>query len=79
MENIPPTIVLHKHVVGAYTIFVTTEGPLVKNPMETWLVVIIIGTYQSVSEDSRWQYDQVSDLWLDVELVSDSSDDASCD
>ena len=31
MENIPPTMVPHKHVDGTDTIFDTTSGPLVKN------------------------------------------------
>ena len=37
------------------------------------------GTYQAASEDSRWEYEPVSDLWPDIEPDSDSSDDVSRD
>ena len=62
MEKIPSTVVLHKHVDGADTIFSTMAGPLAKNPLEKWLGVIIIGSYQAASEDIRWVYDPVSYL-----------------
>ena len=35
--------------------------------------MIRIGTYQADSEDRRWEYELVSDLWPDIELDSDSS------
>ena len=44
MENIPSTIVQHKHVYGADTIFSTMSGPLVNNPLGEWLGVIIRGS-----------------------------------
>ena len=56
MENIPSTMVLHKHVDGTDTIFSITAGPLYNNPLEKWLGVIRRGTYQADSEDSRWKY-----------------------
>ena len=37
MEKISSTIVLHTHVDGEDTIFATTTGPLVKNPLEECL------------------------------------------
>ena len=62
MENIPSTMVLQNNVDGADTRFSTMAGPLAKNPLEKWLGVIIIGSYQAASEDIRWVYDPVSDL-----------------
>ena len=35
------------------------------------------GNYQAVSEDTRWAHEPVYDLWPDIELVSDSSNDGS--
>ena len=37
------------------------------------------GTYQSASEDSRWEHEPVSDLWPDIEPDSDSSNEGSGD
>ena len=34
--------------------------------------MIIIGTYQAASEDIRWKYEPVYDLWPDIEPDSDS-------
>ena len=79
MEKIPSPMVLHNHVNGAETRFSTMAGPLAKNPFEKWLGVIIRGTYQSASKDSRWAYEPLSDLWLDIEPASESSNDGSCD
>ena len=53
MENIPSTMVLHKHVDEADTRFSTMEGPLEINPLDKWIGVIIRGTYQEVSDDIR--------------------------
>ena len=39
--------------------------------------MIIRGTYQVASEDSRWAYDPVSGLWTDIEPVSESINDGS--
>ena len=75
MENIPSTMVLHKHVYALDTIFSTMAVPLARNPLGQWLAVIRRGTYQEASEDSRWAYDTVSDLWLDIDPDSDSNDD----
>ena len=75
MENIPSTMVLHKHVDVADTIFATMLGPLVNNPLGKWLGVIRRGTYQEVSEDSRWEYEPASDLWPDIEPDIESSND----
>ena len=56
MENIPSTMVLHKHVDGAVTRFATMLGLLVDNPMGKCLGVIRGGKYHTESEDSRWAY-----------------------
>ena len=77
MGKIPPTVVIHKHVDGADTIFSTMPGPLVKNTLGKWLEVIIIGTYQEASEYSRWAYETMSDLWPDIDPDSYSSYDGS--
>ena len=79
MEKISYTMVLHKNVDGAENIFYTMEGILVDNPLVKWIGVIRRGTYQSASEDSRWAYEPVSDLWSNIEPASDSSDDGSSD
>ena len=73
MEKIPSTMVLHKHIDGVDTIFTTMEGPLANNLLENFLGVIIRGIYQEVSEDIRWAYEPVYDLWPDIEPDSDSS------
>ena len=72
-------MVLHKHVDGADTRFYTMSGLLANNTLENWLVVIRIGTYQAVSEDSMWEYEQVHDLWPDIEPDRDYIDDGSSD
>ena len=41
--------------------------------------MIIRGTHQASSEDSRWVYEPVSDLWTDIEPANDSSDDGLSD
>ena len=45
--------------------------------LEKWLGVIRRRTYQAASEDIRWAYEKVSDLWPDVEPDIDFSDDGS--
>ena len=72
-------MLLHKHVDGADTRFATIAGTLANNPLEKWLGVIIRGAYQAASEDSRWVYEPVSDLWPDKEPGSDSINDGSGD
>ena len=79
MENTPSTMVLHKNVDGADTIFATMVGPLTKNTLGNFLGVIRRGTYQAASEDSRCKYEPVYYLWTDIEPNSDSSDDGSSD
>ena len=79
MENIPSIMLLHKHVDRAYARFSTMIGPLANNPLEIFLGVIRIGTYQAAYEDSRWAYEPLSDLWPDIEPDIDSSDDGSSD
>ena len=79
MGNIPSTMVLHKHVDGSDTRFSSMAGPLANNPLGKWLGVIRRGTYQSAPEDSRWEYEPVSDLWPDIEPDSNSRDDGSSD
>ena len=79
MENIPFTIVLHKHVDGSHTRFTTMAGPLANNPLGKGLGVIRRGTYQAASEDITWEYERVSDLWPDIDPDSDSSADGSSD
>ena len=36
-------------------------------------------TYQTASEYSRWAYESVSDLWLDIDPASDYIDYGSSD
>ena len=79
MEKIPYTMVLHNHLDGADTRFATMSGPLVKDPLEKFLGVIRIGTYQAASEDSRWGYEPVLDSWPDVDTESVSIDYRSSD
>ena len=79
MENIPPTMVIHKHIYGVDTRFSTMERPLEYNPLEEWLGVIRRGTYQAASEDIRWAYEPVSNFWPDIESDSDSSNGGSSD
>ena len=73
MEKIPSTMVIHKHVDGVDSRFTTMKGTLVKNQLVKWIGVIRRGSYQAASEDSRWEYYPVSNLWLDIEPDSDSS------
>ena len=61
------------------SIFYTMAGPLANNPLEKWLGVIRRGTYQAASEDSRWAYEPLSDIWPDIYPASDSSNDGSSD
>ena len=70
-------MVIHKHVDGVDTLFSTMSGPLVNNPLGKWFGVIIRGTYRAASEDSRWSYQPVSDLWSDIKPGSDASADES--
>ena len=75
MEMIPSTMMLHKHIDGVGTRFATMAGPLVKNILLKWLGVIRRGTYQAASEDSRWAYEPLSDLWPDIDPDGDSGAD----
>ena len=77
MENIPSTLVLHKHLYGADTRFSTMAGLLKNNTLEKWIGVIKRGTYQAASEYSRWEYEPVYDLWPYIDPASDFSDDGS--
>ena len=70
---IPSTMVPHKHAYGTDTCFYTMSGPLVNNPLVRWLGVIRRGSYQEESEDIRWEYEPVSNLWPDIEPYSDYS------
>ena len=72
-------MVLHKHVDGEDTRFFTMAGKLANNPLLKWLGVIRRGTQQAASEDIRWAYELVSNLWPDIEPDSDSRDDGSSD
>ena len=74
MEKIPSIMVIHNHVDGTETIFDTIEGPLTNNHLEKWLWEIRRGTYKAASEDSRWSYELVFDMWLDIEPDIYSSD-----
>ena len=56
-------MVLHNHVDGADTIFATMLEPLVNKTLVKWLGVIRRGSYPAESEDSRWAYEPVSNLW----------------
>ena len=49
------------------------------NPLGKWRELIRRGTYQAVSEDSRWAYELVYDLWSDIEPDTDSRDNGSID
>ena len=75
MENIPYTMVIHKHVDRLDTIFSAISVPLVNNPLGKWFGLIRRGTYQAAAEDSRWSYQPVSDLWSDIKPGSDASAD----
>ena len=79
MEKIPSAMVLQKHVDGADTRFSTMAGPFANNPLGGFLGVIRRGTYQTASEDSRWENEPLSDLWLDIEPDSDSKNYGSSD
>ena len=79
MKKIPSTMVLQKHVDGADTRFSTKAGPLTNNPLVKWLGLIRRCSYQEASEDSRWAYEPLSDLWTEIEPDSDSNDDGSSD
>ena len=79
MENRLSTVVLHNHIDGEDTRFSTMEVPLEKNTLVKWLEVIRRGAYQAVSEDIRWAYETVSDLWTYINPDSDSSKDRSND
>ena len=68
-------MVLHKDIDGEDTRFFTMTVPLVKNSLGRCIGVIRIGTYQAAAEDIRWAYEQVQDLWPDIDPNSDSSDD----
>ena len=70
-------MVLHKNVDGADTRFSTIAGPLANNPLSKWLGVIIRGIYQAASEDSRWAYELVSDLWPYIDPSIYSRNDGS--
>ena len=72
MENIPSSMVLHKHVDGIDTILATMSGPLVKNHLGKWLGVIRIGSYQAEYEEIIWEYELVSDLCSDIDPASNS-------
>ena len=61
------------------TRFSTMAGLLEKNLLEKWLGVIRRGTYQSAFEDSRWEYEPVSDLRPEIDTDSNPSDDGSND
>ena len=74
MGKMPSTMVLHKYVYGADTIFSTMVVTLENNPMAEWLGVIRRGAHQAASEYIRWAYGTVSDFWIDIEPGSDSSD-----
>ena len=75
MEKILSTMLLYKHVYGADIRLATMSGTLVNNILEKWLGVIRRGTHQAVSIDIRWEYEPLSNLWLDIYPDSCSSDD----
>ena len=77
MENIPSTMVFHKHVDGTDTRFTTISGPLANNNMVKCLRVIRRDFYQAAAEDSIWEYEPFSDLWIDIEPNIDPSVDGS--
>ena len=69
----PSTMAIYNHVYGEDNRFSTMVGLLANNPLVKWLGVIRRATNQAASEDSRWAYEPVSDLWQDMEPDSDSS------
>ena len=77
MDNIRSTIIIHKHLDGADTIFDTTEGTFVDNPLGKIIGVVRRGAYKAVSKDIRWEYEPVSDFWPAIEPDSDCSADMS--
>ena len=54
MEDILSTLVLQNNLYGEDTILTTMSVPLVNNPLDRWLGVIIRGSYQEAAEYSRW-------------------------
>ena len=54
MENIPFTMVIHNHVYGVYTRFVSMSVLLVNSPVGGRLIFIRRVTHQAAAEDSRW-------------------------
>ena len=84
IEKIPSTLVLHKHVYGADNRFSIMAVPLMNNHLGKCLGFIRRATYQATSEDCRWDFKPVSDLWpyIDPDSYSSyyvSSDDISKD
>ena len=69
----PSTMLLHKHVDGADTIFSTMSVLLVKKPLLKWLGVIRRGSYQASAEDSRCSYELESELCPGIYHDSDYS------
>ena len=57
MDKIPSTMVLQRHADGVDTMFSTMSVPLVKTLLGEWLGVIIRGSYQAASKDSRWAHE----------------------
>ena len=79
MEKIPSIMVLHKHLDVVDTIFSNMAVLLANTPWGGCIEVIRRGAYQAASEDSRWEYEPVYDLWPDIETDSYYSDDGSSD
>ena len=73
MEKKPSTMVPHKYVHGTATIFSIVAGLLANNPLEKFLGMVRRENYQAASEDRRWAYEPVSDLWSEIYPRSDSS------
>ena len=47
--------------------------------LEKWIGVIRRGTYQAASDNSRWKYEPLFDLWKYIDPDSDYINDSSSD
>ena len=74
MDKISFTVVLHNHIDGVDTHFANISGPLAKNLLGVWLVLIVRGAYDAAAGNIMWAYEPISEFWLVIDLVSDSSD-----
>ena len=77
MERIPSTMMIHINVDGSDIRFAIIPVPLVKNPLESFIELVIRVTCQASSRGIRWLYEPVSYFWVYVYPDSYSSEDNS--